>query len=113
MPLHIFLRSTDCIIKSRTTQRTLAITLALCFLSVSSLLTAATAKHATHAGHDQTTHQQTWCGWLCAAGQAIEVPFLEPATNFTLLAKSEAFQPSNTSLLLSISPQSRAPPLSL
>jgi len=95
---------------SRTTHHILAISLSACFLVVSSLLTATTAKHATHTRHDQTTHQQTWCGWLCAAGQAIHAPSLEPETVFTLLEKTGPNQQVNPSLLLTVPPQSRAPP---
>ncbi len=94
----------------RTAHKILTINLVIGFLLVSSLLTATTAKHATHAGHDQQSHQQTWCGWQCAAGQALEAPSLDPSVTFTLVAKTEGFQPSNTSRLLSISPQSRGPP---
>jgi len=88
----------------------MAASLALCLFLVSTLLTAATAKHATHAGHDNTTHQQTWCGWSCAAGQAVQAPSLEPALAFSPVSTTEPFRPNNSSLLLTVPPQSRAPP---
>lgn len=95
----------------QTSQKILAVNLALCVLLVSTLLTAVSARHGTHSGHDHTTHQQTWCGWLCAAGQVIQTSSLEPGPALGLIAKAEIFLPGNTSFLLPVSPQSRAPPL--
>ncbi len=94
----------------RTPQQITAVSLALCLFLASSLLTAIAAKHGTHSGHDQSTHQQTWCGWLCAAGQAVHAPSLGPAQAFALIAKTEPFLPQHTVSIPSAPPQSRAPP---
>jgi len=95
----------------QTPQQMMAVSLALSLFLVSTLLTATTARHTPHSGHDQSTHQQTWCGWLCAAGQAIQTPALEPTQTLALIANTDPFLPRNTSTLLPVSPQSRAPPL--
>lgn len=94
--------------------RSINLALALCvaanFLAASTLLAGTIARHAEHQGHDQHSHSQSWCGWMCAAGQAIEAPSLHLLQNFNPIGWVFAFPPSIILFILAFSPGSRDPP---
>ena len=88
----------------------LTIFLAANFLVASTILTGTIARHAQHHGHDKHSHSQSWCGWMCGAGQAIEVPAFSLALNPQPIGWAFTVFPSLILLLLSFSPGSRDPP---
>ena len=82
----------------------------VCFLLVSTLSAAIGAKHAGHPTHHHTTHKQAWCGWLCAAGQGIQSPILEPPATFVAISTPLLFSPLSKLVILAFQTRSRAPP---
>jgi hypothetical protein len=107
VPLHI--RSFSLGLK-RSLNLALVLWVATSFLTASTVLAGTIARHAQHQGHDQHSHSQTWCGWMCAAGQAIEVPCLHLAQNYNPIGWVFAVLPSFIVLILAFSPGSRDPP---
>ena len=93
-------------------QRALALWLASCFLVVSTTLATTITSHAQHHAHDQQTHTQTWCGWMCAAGQAIETPSIQLIQYSQPVGWATIVLPSIIPLFLTFSPGSRDPPVS-
>jgi len=91
----------------------LAFGFVLCFLTVSTLSAAAFASHAPHVGHDHTTHQQSWCGWLCAAGQGMQSPSLEPPPTFVAISLPPVFTSTIKLVIFAHQAKSRAPPAPL
>ena len=57
---------------SRTIHQLIGIGRIVCFVSVSTTLTQNLSAHLHPGGHDQQTHEQTWCSWSCQAGQGID-----------------------------------------
>jgi hypothetical protein len=85
--------------------------LILCFVLVSTAVAGSLAKHAIHQGHDKNSHSQTWCGWICKAGQAIQAPSLEVDPTFYLITIAEDGLPVSVPLILTNAFRSRAPPI--
>jgi hypothetical protein len=53
--------------------RLLALSLALCLLTLSGLVFPQAVTHAGHHAHHQAaTHTSALCTWMCAAGQGLE-----------------------------------------
>ena len=90
----------------------LALWLAFCFFVVSTTLATTIASHAQHHAHDQQTHTQTWCGWMCTAGQAIEAPSIHLVQSSEPVGWAIIVLPSIIPLFLAFSPGSRDPPVS-
>ena len=90
----------------------IACLLAVCFLIVSTTVAGSMAHHAQQHAHDQDTHTQTWCGWMCAAGQAIDAPSIPFAQHFTLIGLLVIALTSALPSCLALSPGSRDPPFS-
>ena len=98
--------------RMRIIKSALALGIASCFLVISTALATTIASHAQHHAHDQQTHAQTWCGWMCAAGQAIEAPPIHLIQNSKPIGWANTDLPAIASYLLTFSPGSRDPPAS-
>ncbi|WP_447973585.1 hypothetical protein [Nitrospira sp. Kam-Ns4a] len=60
---------------SRPLQRSAALLLAVCLLTVSGLAYGQMVQHAVqHAHHKAATHTTAICSWVCSAGQVLEGP---------------------------------------
>ncbi|NKB82431.1 MAG: hypothetical protein GKS05_11195 [Nitrospirales bacterium] len=68
------------------------------------------AQHATVTHHDHNMHSQTWCGWMCAAGQALQGPATAPEETWQPIAQIDLAIPQPALILLVFSPGSRGPP---
>jgi hypothetical protein len=70
-----------------------------------------TAHMGQHEHHNAATHATALCSWLCIAADAVEGAsvHLAPIEQVALL-KQEVFE-SQISVVLSLQPPSRAPPL--
>ena len=97
--------------RTRSLNIALALLVAASFLTASTILAGTIARHAQHQGHDQHSHSQTWCGWMCAAGQAIEAPALYLSQDYNPIGWAFIGLPSFILFILAFSPGSRDPPL--
>ena len=89
----------------------LALTLLICFLFVSSALSAQAAKHSTHhAQHKATTHSSNLCSWMCAAGQVLQSFNLEIREPSLSSLADDVTIPDSIKIVESQPTQSRAPP---
>ena len=92
--------------------RVLALSLALCLLTLSGLVFPQAVTHAGHHAHHQAaTHASALCTWMCAAGQGLEsVTFLvnESIAPVTTL---DVAVPDTVDGIVSPPLQSRGPPL--
>jgi hypothetical protein len=92
--------------------RLLALSLALCLLTLSGLVFPQAVTHAGHHAHHQAaTHTSALCTWMCAAGQGLESVVLlvnesiSPATTLDVVSTD-----AMDGIVLPPS-QSRGPPL--
>lgn len=83
------------------------------FLFVSTSLTQNLSAHLNHGGHDQQTHEQTWCSWSCQAGQGIEVLTVFVENLSQVLTIFDLTHPTISVFELAYVPTSRGPPLLL
>lgn len=99
--------------KRPTLSRVFSLFLGISFLFVSTALTQNLSTHLAHNGHDQQTHEQTWCSWSCQAGQGIQAlpTFVEHTTQ--LLSLLDLPHPNIFNLEFTNPPSSRGPPPSL
>ncbi len=87
--------------------------LAAIFLIASTILTGTIARHAHHPGHDKHSHTQSWCAWMCGAGQAIEAPSLQLDQDFNPIGWANNLLPACILLIFAFSPGSRDPPFAV
>ena len=92
------------------TQHILAWGLLACFFIMGTAMAGGTAQHATATHHDHSTHSQTWCGWMCSAGQALQGPTIYLEETWQPIAQVDFTVLQPTFLLLVFSPGSRSPP---
>ncbi len=97
----------------RLSQQVFGITLSACFLFVSFALTQNISSHLHHGGHDQQTHEQTWCSWSCQAGQGTAVHSVFIESPFQIVADVHLNPPPVGGFALPAVPTSRGPPLLL
>ncbi|TKB57117.1 MAG: hypothetical protein E8D49_14280 [Nitrospira sp.] len=92
-------------------QRTLAVLLVLCILSVGGLAQAKSVEHAGHhAQHQAATHGTLLCSWMCAAGTVLDsavVTFQAELSPIDLITLPDFAEPSIEACRIS---PSRAPP---
>jgi hypothetical protein len=67
--------------------RSLAVSLAVCFLLIGGFASAQSIAHESgHAHHQKADHGTILCSWMCAAGQAADGVQLVSQVHFNLLA---------------------------
>lgn len=88
-----------------------AVSLVLCLLTLSTILTAQSVEHRQHhSQHHQGTHSTPLCTWFCAAGQTLETHRMLVDGPVESLLRFEDWRPISPQVLFIIPPASRAPP---
>lgn len=98
---------------SRTSHQLIGICLIVCFLFVSTTLTQNLSAHLHHGGHDQQTHEQTWCSWSCQAGQGIDILTVFVENLSQILTILDLSYPTLSVFDFAHVPTSRGPPFLL
>jgi hypothetical protein len=92
--------------------RVLALSLALCLLSLSGLVFPQAVTHAGHHAHHQAaTHASALCTWMCAAGQGLESVVLLVNESISPATTLDATVPDIIDGIVPPPSQSRGPPL--
>jgi len=94
-------------------RKVFAILLSVSFLFVTAALTQTLSAHLHHGGHDQQTHEQTWCSWACQAGHGIHVLTIFVEGSARTLSLLDLPSPKIPYLGFINHPTSRGPPLLL
>lgn len=75
---------------NRVFRRRLSIGLSIILLYLTGVVATQSAEHAVHhADHQAAMHASLFCSWLCAAGQAIEVPAVGLQTHQKLFVQAD------------------------
>jgi hypothetical protein len=92
--------------------RFLALSLALCLLTLSGLVFPQAVMHAGHHAHHQAaTHASALCTWMCAAGQGLESVVLLITESISPVTTLDGTVPDSIDGIVPTPSQSRGPPL--
>ena len=95
-----------------TPMRLLALSLALCLLTLSGLVFPQAVRHAGHHAHHQAaTHASALCTWMCAAGQGLESLVLVVNESISPVTTLDLLVTGTIDGIVPPSSQSRGPPL--
>ena len=94
-------------------RKVFAILLSVSFLFVTTALTQNISAHLHHDGHDQQTHEQTWCSWSCQAGQGIDILTVFVENLSQILTILDLSYPTLSVFDFTHVPTSRGPPFLL
>ncbi len=96
--------------RTQSIQRFIAIGLGVWLILVSTSLASPMTSHAIDPHHTQESHSQTWCDWICKAGQTIHTASSVLTQSYDLLTPAFLPYPNQPPSSLIFSPDSRAPP---
>jgi len=92
--------------------RLLALSLALCLLTLSGLVFPQAVRHAGHHAHHQAaTHASALCTWMCAAGQGLESVVLIVNESVSPVTTLDVVTTGTIDGMIPLPSQSRGPPL--
>ena len=111
--IFVFHRAITCAFFSQSPfmRKAFAILLSVSFLFVTTALTQTLTTHLQHVGHDQQTHEQTWCSWSCQAGHGIHVLTIFVEGSARTLSLLDLPSPKIPYLNFINNPTSRGPPV--
>lgn len=96
---------------SRFVQRSVAVLLAVCLLTVGGLAYSQMVQHEVqHAHHKAATHATAACSWVCSAGQVLEGLTVSLQVNLGPLAFASLPPSAGWSSAVRLAAPSRGPP---